>query len=119
MRGGSEGQLVSPRVCEYGFTEKVDFEKCFPNLESGSNGGQNKVDHMLPLSMAKEICMIQRSDIGRQIRRYLIEVENAGNLQESRRNHHQRAWPILHGRLQAGSKCFYSIAADARVQGSA
>ena len=32
---------------------------------------------MLSLSMAKEICMIQRSDIGRQIRRYLIEVENA------------------------------------------
>ena len=70
------------RMCEYGFTEKVDFEKCFPNLESGSNGGQNKVDHMLTLSMAKEICMIQRSDIGRQIRRYLIEVENAWNTPE-------------------------------------
>lgn len=38
---------------------------------------------MLIISMAKEICMIQHSDIGRQIRRYLVELENAGNLQES------------------------------------
>lgn len=34
-------------------------------------------DHMLNLSMAKEIRMIQHRNIGRQIRRYLIEVENA------------------------------------------
>lgn len=83
MRGGIGRPTGFPRVCEYGFTEKVDFEKCFPNLESGSKGGQNKVDHMLIISMAKEICMIQHSDIGRQIRRYLVELENAGNLQES------------------------------------
>ena len=34
-------------------------------------------DHMLNLSMAKEIRMIQHRNIVRQIRRYLIEVENA------------------------------------------
>lgn len=70
------------RMCEYGFSEKADFEKRFPNLESGQNGGQNKVNHSLTLSMAKEICMLQRTDLGRQIRKYLIEVEQAWNTPE-------------------------------------
>ncbi len=67
------------RMCAYGFEEHKDFESYFPNLESGARGGQNKLDHHLTLSMAKELCMIQRTDVGRQVRRYLIEVENAWN----------------------------------------
>ena len=35
------------------------------------------MDHQLTIELAKEICMIQHRNIGRQIRRYLIEVENA------------------------------------------
>lgn len=70
------------RMCEYGFTENVDFEKCFSNLGSGQNGGQNKVAHHMTLSMAKEICMIQRTELGRKIRKYLIEVEQAWNTPE-------------------------------------
>lgn len=50
---GIEGNYTTwfSRMCEYGFAEKADYEKRFSNLESGSNGGQNKVDHMLTLSM--------------------------------------------------------------------
>lgn len=74
-----------PRMCEYGFTEGVDFnllknEKV--RFEGTRQVKREVMDHMLTLSMAKEICMIQRSDIGRQIRRYLIEVENAWNTPE-------------------------------------
>ena len=48
------------RMSEYGFTE-ADYSKCFPNLGSGSNGGQNEVDYEISVDMAKQICMIQRT----------------------------------------------------------
>lgn len=74
-----------PRMCEYGFTEGVDFNSLKNErvqIEGTRQVKREVTDHMLTLSMAKEICMIQRSDIGRQIRRYLIEVENAWNTPE-------------------------------------
>lgn len=73
-----------PRMCEYGFEANKDFLTEDKNVRraDGTLMPQTQSDHMLTLSMAKEICMIQRSDIGRQIRRYLIEVENAWNTPE-------------------------------------
>ena len=74
-----------PRMCEYGFTEGVDFNP-LKNEQVRTEGNRQVkreiADHMLTLSMAKEICMIQRSEIGKRIRRYLIEVENAWNTPE-------------------------------------
>ena len=67
------------RMCAYGFEENRDYEICFPNLESDQRGGQNKVVHYTTLSMAKEICCVQRTEIGQQVRRYLLDVENAWN----------------------------------------
>lgn len=69
------------RMCEYGFTEN-DYKKCFPNLESGCNGGQNMVDYQITVDMAKQICMIQRSEKGRQYRTYFLELEKAWNTPE-------------------------------------
>jgi len=46
-------------------------------------GGQNKVDHELPIPMAKELCMIQRTELGRQFRLYFIKVEEAWNSPEA------------------------------------
>lgn len=69
------------RMCEYGFTE-LDYKKCFPNLESGCNGGQNMVDYEITVGMAKQICMIQRSEKGRQYREYFLELEKAWNTPE-------------------------------------
>lgn len=69
------------RMCEYGFTE-LDYKKCFPNLESGCNGGQNMVDYEITVDMAKQICMIQRSEKGRQYREYFLELEKAWNTPE-------------------------------------
>ena len=67
-----------PRMCEYGFAEGVDFRS---NL-SESTGGRPARQHSLTLSMAKEICMLQRTELGRQVRRYLIDVESAWNSPE-------------------------------------
>ena len=57
-----------PRMCEYGFEPERDFKKCYPNLGSGSNGGQNATDYQISIDMAKQICMIQRTDKGKQYR---------------------------------------------------
>lgn len=68
------------RMCEYGFSENVDFATCFPNLESeNQHGGQNKIDHQLTIPMAKELCMLQRTDKGKQMRQYFIAVEAQWN----------------------------------------
>lgn len=68
------------RMCDYGFKEHVDFETCFPNLESeNQHGGQNKVDHQLTIPMAKEICMLQRTERGKECRQYFIKIEEQWN----------------------------------------
>lgn len=69
------------RMKEYGFTDS-DYKKCFPNLESGINGGQNMVDYQITVDMAKQICMIQRSDKGRQYRQYFLDLEKSWNIPE-------------------------------------
>jgi anti-repressor protein len=40
---------------------------------------QTQIDHQLTLDMAKQICMIQRSDLGRQYREYFLEIERKWN----------------------------------------
>ena len=51
-----------PRMCEYGFEDGKDF---FSILRE-STGGRPSVDHQLSIDMAKEICMIQRTEIGKK-----------------------------------------------------
>ena len=70
------------RMCEYGFTEGVDY---FPFLENRSDGlaGKPRTDHYLTIDMAKELCMIQRSEIGKRCREYFLEVEKKWNSPEA------------------------------------
>ncbi len=64
------------RMCKYGFDENIDYITCFPNLESEKqHGGQNKIDHILKIDMAKEISMIQRNEKGKKARQYFILAE--------------------------------------------
>lgn len=69
------------RMTDYGFTENEDFvrvtQKC-PTL----GGVQNMTDHVLKLDMAKEIAMIQRTDKGKEVRQYFIQVEKDFNSPE-------------------------------------
>lgn len=68
-----------PRMCEYGFTEGLDF--C--SFLSESTGGRKATDHQLTIPMAKEICMIQRTDKGRMFRQYFINIEEQWNTPEA------------------------------------
>ena len=71
-----------PRMAEYGFSENVDYKTCYPNLGSENHGGQNMVDYQITVDMAKQICMIQRSEKGRQYRQYFLDLEKAWNTPE-------------------------------------
>lgn len=71
-----------PRMAEYGFAENVDYKTCYPNLGSENHGGQNMVDYQISVDMAKQICMIQRSEKGKQYRQYFIDLEKAWNTPE-------------------------------------
>lgn len=68
-----------PRMCEYGFSENEDFW----TILSESTGGRPSTDHQLTIDMAKELCMIQRSDKGKMFRQYFIEVEKQWNTPEA------------------------------------
>ncbi|WP_105146548.1 phage antirepressor KilAC domain-containing protein [Streptococcus suis] len=69
------------RMVEYGFTENQDF--LLNNfVKQTGRGGHNKVDHVIKLDMAKEIAMIQRSDRGKQVRQYFIQIEKDFNSPE-------------------------------------
>lgn len=64
------------RMLEYGFIENEDYYSILSNRVDGKAGKQ-RADHQLTLDMAKEICMIQRTEIGKACRKYFIEVEKA------------------------------------------
>lgn len=65
------------RMLEYGFTDEKDFY----SFLSESTGGRPAAEYALTIDMAKEICMIQRNDKGKEARQYFIEVEKKYNQQ--------------------------------------
>ena len=67
-----------PRMCEYGFVEGEDYGSFLSDRSDGLPG-KPRTDHQLTIDMAKQICMIQRSDIGRRYREYLLDVERQWN----------------------------------------
>lgn len=74
-----------PRMCEYGFTEGEDFNP-LKNEQVRTEGNRQVsrelTNHQLTIPMAKEICMLQRSEKGKQFRQYFIRVEEAWNSPE-------------------------------------
>lgn len=76
-----------PRMLAYGFEENVDYwrtdtvtqkrVKAQPCGLTGYPIKKPQIDYTLTLDMAKELCMIQRNEIGRQARRYFIAIEKA------------------------------------------
>ena len=67
-----------PRMCEYGFSEGIDFS----SFLSESSGGRPAQDAQLTIEMAKEICMLQRNERGKQARQYFIQLEKDWNSPE-------------------------------------
>lgn len=82
-----------PRMCEYGFLEGVDFRSFLRE----SSGGRPAKDHQLTIAMAKEICMLQRTERGKECRQYFIKVEEQWNSPDAIM---QRALLIANSRVE-------------------
>lgn len=67
------------RMTEYGFVEDSDFW----TILSESTGGRPSTDHQLTIDMAKELCMIQRTEIGKRCREYFLAIERHWNSPEA------------------------------------
>lgn len=78
---GTDFRKWFPRMCEYGFTQGIDFEKVYQKCD-GSRTGQNEVEYLISTDMAKHICMIQRTKKGMMYRQYFLELEKAWNTPE-------------------------------------
>ena len=63
------------RHLQYGFEENIDFTsvKIFTVVNNGAK--RELIDYATTIDMAKELCMLQKSDKGREFRKYFIECE--------------------------------------------
>jgi anti-repressor protein len=62
------------RMFEYGFDENVDYIVLLKN-EYNQNGGRSSKEYIITLDCAKEISMIQRTEKGKEARKYFINCE--------------------------------------------
>lgn len=77
---------IKNRIKQYGFVENQDYQvfhqivknqSFAPQNYGAKRGGSNKVEYALSIDMAKELSMVERTERGRQARRYFIECEQA------------------------------------------
>lgn len=70
------------RMCEYGFIEGKDFNLLkFEKVQIEGNRSVSRmiIDHQITIAMAKELCMIQRTEIGKRCREYFLNIEQQWN----------------------------------------
>ena len=63
---------IRRRLEEYSFSADEDFRAILHKT-----GGRPKSEYLLTIGMAKELAMLERSNIGSQTRRYFIEMEQS------------------------------------------
>ena len=67
------------RQMQFGFEENIDFTGCkFFNTQAN----QELQDYILKIDMAKELAMLSKSEKGKLIRKYFVELEKAWNSPE-------------------------------------
>lgn len=74
-----------PRMTEYGFNAGADFNPLTfeqVRIEGNREVKREIIDYEISVDMAKQICMIQRSEKGKQYRQYFLDLEKAWNTPE-------------------------------------
>lgn len=94
-----------PRMCEYGFEQGRDFN--FLKNEQVRFEGNREVkrtvdDAEITIDMAKELCMLQRNDKGKQARQYFLQLERDWNSPEK----------VMARALQIAEKKISTLTAD-------
>lgn len=70
------------RMIEFGFTENEDYLAITQKRVTAQGNATHQTDHIIKLDMAKEIAMIQRTDKGKEVRQYFIQIEKDYNSPE-------------------------------------
>ena len=94
------------RMLEFEFVEGKDF---YSILSKTPNGGRPSTDHILKLSMAKELCMLARNEKGKQARLYFIKCEEAWNSPQSIMN---RAVILANAQLKLANEKVLQLTAE-------
>ena len=70
------------RMLAYGFCSGNDYTSVKSSTVVNNGAEREILDYQISVDMAKQICMIQRSEKGKQYRQYFIDLEKAWNTPE-------------------------------------
>ena len=70
-------------LLKYGFVENEDFTSVKSSTLVNNGAERELLDYAITIDMAKQICMLQRSELGRKYREYLLKLEKAWNTPEA------------------------------------